>query len=378
MSTWGKIGRGAAAIYTGGLTEYARMAGDSGKGSRRRGAAYDQEMAQVADDQGHFKLDQYGYTPVEPGKHVAYQAQYASNAYIAARNAAIRADALHTLQSGLGNLEQYRPGGAAALASPYYSNMAQLLMNSQLEPPDLMGQVRKESQQNANRQARNAMYAQIGQGLLTVAGAAIGGPAGAAVGAGLGQAAGADFANGKGTAPIPQALNEPNTQQGFQFGQTQPGYFGQGSPGQAGPVGQGDPQAQAGGQQGWFPMQDIGQQASAEHLQNNPMGSGGEPAPSGGTFQPWQPMGQQQSAQHLQGNPMGGGGGGGPQASAQGGSQAQAGGGAGPGGMGGGGGIGQFFTMKAMAEVNGVDYYGALLHRADELQTQAEAILYAR
>ena len=80
---------------------------------------------------------------------------------------------------------------------------------------------------------------------------------------------------------------------------------------------------------------------------------------------------QKQLAGAPGGQPQAGGQAGGPQ------SQAGPGGAAMGGGGGGGGGIGSIITMKAMAEVNGVDYYGRLLAGMDELDLQAEAILYA-
>lgn len=360
-SFWKKAGRYATAVYTGGISEYARAYDKSRGGTGYRATEYEQQRAQIADDQGNIRLDEFGYTDVTPGRRVAPEAQYASEKYIAAKNAAIRGDALHTLQGGLGLLEEYRPGGAAALTSPYYQNMAQVLMQSQLEAPDLLSEVRRHAQGTANRRARTAQYAQIGGALLTAAGAALGGPAGALVGAGAGAALQSQVKQ-----PPPNVGDVPESAQGA------PGAgfaFSQPAGGGAAP----QQQQGVGGAPGGF--EELGPTAPMDRdssgTQQNPYGiQGGAGAPAGGGVG-GAPTGQKQL-----------GGGARPQ---QGGAQPQQGGGgqlqqqqggAGP-AAGGGGGIAPFVMSRAMATVNSPDYYSRLLAGMDELDLHAEAILYA-
>lgn len=170
----------------------------SGKRKRNRGRAYDEQRAEIYDDQGNLILDEQGYTPVMPGRYVARAAQYESERFVAKRNAQIRADALHALKGGLGLLSSYRPGGAAALTSPYFANMANVLMNSQIETPDLLANVRRAAQASAAKRARTAQALQIAG---TAVGAIFGGPAGAAIGGALGSAAA--------PAAVPSSVTEP-------------------------------------------------------------------------------------------------------------------------------------------------------------------------
>lgn len=137
-----------------------------GAGQRGR---YAQQRSEVYDAQGNLILDDQGYTPTLPGKEVAVQAQYGSEKFIAGRNAGLRRDALASLRGGLGNLQSYRPGGAAALASPFYSQQADVLMNSQQDVPDLLHDVRADAQAKADRARRIGQAIQVG---ATVIGAA--------------------------------------------------------------------------------------------------------------------------------------------------------------------------------------------------------------
>jgi hypothetical protein len=106
------------------------------------------------------------------------------------------------LQGAAGNLQRFRPGGAAAMESGIYQGVAGNMMQqaAQTQPMNLLRDYERQAGVDARRQMRNASYTQAA---ATLAGAAIGafaGPAGAMVGAGVGNAAGGALA-GTGGAP---------------------------------------------------------------------------------------------------------------------------------------------------------------------------------
>lgn len=129
-----------------------------------------------------------------PLAQVASQVQMWSEEAVAERNQQLGQQAEMRLQSGLGNLSSYRPGGAAAMASPYYLAMANTLLARRTQAPDLLHDYRRNEQFQARRRARNAaelsLAGQLGGAAIgalgSVIGGALGGPAGAPAG---GQAA---------------------------------------------------------------------------------------------------------------------------------------------------------------------------------------------
>lgn len=223
------------------------------KDRARRGREYDQQLAAITTDTGEYAFDPQGYLPTIPGRRVARQAQYATEAYIARRNAAVRRDALNALRSGLSILGSYRPGGAAMLTSPFYSQQAQVLMNSQLDVPDQLAMVRKAAMDTSRKLARRAGY-------IKLAGAVLGGaanlaaPGAGAVVSGLANQYAGGMENEAALAAqgAQEAPGSPQTPFSFQGGgQTAPAGLGE----------QGAPQAPLGTPADWQQYQQGIQQA---------------------------------------------------------------------------------------------------------------------
>jgi len=161
-------------------------------------------------DNGFF--DEQGFAPTLPGKYTDQDVQYQSERYVAGRNQGLLADAIGmgnrlygqgrgALQQGISNLQAYRPGGAAAMASGMYESTANMYANQaefglrgavarQINAPDMMQASRDAAIKSANERADRAGLMQLGGQLLgTAFGAMSGGAAGgagAAVGGGMG------------------------------------------------------------------------------------------------------------------------------------------------------------------------------------------------
>lgn len=110
-----------------------------------------------------------------------------------------------SLMQGTDLFERYRPGGAASLAAGTYQQRANLLFNTglQQEAPDLLGNYRRQREDEAKRAADKAAKLQMALGVLqagaTIAGAAISGGASLGVTAAIG--AGGMYRGGDGPAP---------------------------------------------------------------------------------------------------------------------------------------------------------------------------------
>ena len=191
-------------------------------------------------------MSDLGFTSSLPGRRVGAETQYLAEKRTAERNQrlmeqgmdATRArteEAGGALQQGLGLLQSYRPGGAAALASGSYSQMANMIYGQggreadiysamRTEAPDLMFRYREHQRKSANRRAKRARImglvgtaigaaATIATGgaaapLMAMGGAAAAGAAGGgAVGGAVGASPGA-FNWGKGLAAGAQFLGE--------------------------------------------------------------------------------------------------------------------------------------------------------------------------
>jgi hypothetical protein len=180
------------------------------------------------------------------------------------------------LRGALGDLQRFRPGGAAALQSGVYGQLSQNLMNrAQLtQPMDLLGDYRRHEAHQARKAAKKAaMFALGGQLAGAAIGAAAGGPAGAQMGAQQGAAIGTMASGEAGYAASGQP--PPSGQPGGMGG---PGAVGGGVGGQVG--------MQAGMQQnGVQPPPGTGQATIAPPGQapGAPGGApGGIPAPGPG------------------------------------------------------------------------------------------------
>ena len=157
-----------------------------GKGGYESGASVDaRRTSQMGDyQQQSGGLDELGYSRngINPPGEIADRVQAQSESIVGHRNARLNEDALGALQGGLGQLQSYRPGGAAAMASPYYSQMAQVLQNSQTQAPDLLHFSRTDAEMKARKASRNSANMQIAGTVIgaaaTVAGAALAVPTG--------------------------------------------------------------------------------------------------------------------------------------------------------------------------------------------------------
>lgn len=278
-----------------------------------------------------------------PDGRIAAQAQNNVNRFMWRRRDRLYADATNTMDNALGNLESWRPGGAAAMTSGLYQGKAQTQMARAraTTPIDQLYWDRRDSEMRARKAAeKNAWIGAAGNVVGMVAGAAIGGAGGilAAGAKGLGQGIG-------------QGLVGPR-QQGGPVGPQQEG--GYAPPGGVGPT------------------QEFGvQQSGGPNLPQRPAAN----APQGGVG-PIQQQGQ--AGPQMSGAPGGGGaaggGGGGPASPSGGGGGAGGGaggaGGGGPSAMGGGGGglggpegapaPGASFNPAVFAEQRSSQYGGAL------------------
>lgn len=254
--------------------------GSSGQIGYRGDGVYDYSQALNG-----VQFDQFGFTNQLPADLIAPEVQLRANQIAAQRNDRLltegTANAQLALRSGLGNLASYRPGGAAALLSPYYQQMASTYFQGavarQQEAPDLMFRYDERMQKRAEARAKQAGLVQaIGSLFGQAAGAIAGGAAGGASGAATGPAAiGANVASS--AASLPQQGGGSAMSLGI------PGAGG------GGIVGQPVSAMQAG----------SGQQFTGGQKQLAPGAAGPQGGPQGG-------------GQGPQGAPQGGGGPGGP------------------------------------------------------------------
>jgi len=142
-------------------------------------------------------MSEMGYSRHLPGKRIAAQVQYQAERRAAERNqrlmeqglAATKArttEAGGALQQGLGLLQSYRPGGAAALASPYYGQMASQIYGQggreadiyagmRQEAPDLMFAYRDAARKSQNRMAKRGQWMSLAGSVIGAAGSALSG-----------------------------------------------------------------------------------------------------------------------------------------------------------------------------------------------------------
>ena len=190
--------------------------------------------------------DELGYTRGLPGEAIGPDVQYGSGVVVGHRNDQLMAtggaQAQAALKSGLQNLQTYRPGGAAALLSGYYQDMAQTYLTTasarRTEAPNLMFRYDERQRARAEKAASKAAAINgIGKVLGTIAAVAA---APATGGASL--MALPTMAGGGGTQTYPGGV-----------GATVPGGGGSPSaivPGMTGAGGPGEPQVVGGSSKG--------------------------------------------------------------------------------------------------------------------------------
>jgi hypothetical protein len=147
-------------------------------------------------------------TPGTVPANLALQFQDAHEQAVWGYRQRLMSGATDYLQGAAGNLQRFRPGGAAAMESGIYQGVAGNMMQqaAQTQPMNLLRDYERQAGVDARRQMRNASYTQAA---ATLAGAAIGafaGPGGAAVGANIGSqvggaAAGVNAQGGSGNQP---------------------------------------------------------------------------------------------------------------------------------------------------------------------------------
>ena len=247
--------------------------------------------------------DQFGNTNQIPAWQIAPDVQYGANVVAMRRNDMLAqqggAQAQIALNNGLQNLSSYRPGGAAALLSPYYQQQAntyfQTAMARRADAPDLMFKYDEKVRNNANKAAKQA-------GLVS----AIGGLAGTALGALTGGAFAPNLNPGQqqdqGTQQAPGRYGQPNQyadpigppmaqgsaaggggmQQAPGGGQDMQGPYTSGASGGPSP----GPQSSGGGGGGGGGPQTGGGKRMAPGAAPAPGGAGPQGAPSGGGAPP--------------------------------------------------------------------------------------------
>jgi hypothetical protein len=188
-------GMGKSRMWGGGKADTNAWRRDDPEGLEARGYQRDADYArQQRGASGYYDetLDEFGYSDILPDASFALTAQHRADAQAARRNDMLAQQAGMTQREGLGNLQTYRPGGASALTSGYYTNMSNLLLERRTDAPDLLGRYREQIQADAKKEAKRAQNKQLavaaGGALLTAATAGMAGPAAAA---GVAGAAGA-------------------------------------------------------------------------------------------------------------------------------------------------------------------------------------------
>ena len=142
---------------------------------------------------GQYKsgLDKFGFSNILPEEHIAPEVQFMAEKKAAWRNDRLMAQSLKrgrgyfeagqgALQQGLETMQAYRPGGAAAMTSPYYTGKASMYAQQadwdlrgsaarRQEAPNLMFRFDERYRKKAREDARRAGAVQIGGMLLGAA-----------------------------------------------------------------------------------------------------------------------------------------------------------------------------------------------------------------
>lgn len=228
-----------------------------------------------------------GLYPLGPGPRGrwAWDYQYEANRRAELMRQSLWSDAQGSIDQALGLLSSYRPGGSAALASGLHGQRAGLFATQAqtIEAPDMLIDMRRHLQAEANRKANRA--AAIGQALGIAQGVAGIASTGLSLfgGAGAGGAAAAGLTpGGAGVQTYPAGQQPPNVP-GMQAGM-QPGAPGQNQQAVYDP-GQWTPQQQQQFQQGQRAFGQAMQQtyqAPGGAAPMRPPATGSPPAPSGG------------------------------------------------------------------------------------------------
>lgn len=170
-----------------------KLFGKSSGRSRSRPGRVQGEWDQISREPGQFDssggppvdladsgiYDEYGNTRGVPGPHIALDVQHGANVVSMRRNDRLAAyggaQAQQALNNGLGNLMAYRPGGAAAMLSPYYQQKAQqhfaTALARQQQAPYLLANYDKQVRRSAEDTAQRAGQT---QGLMSLLGMGIG------------------------------------------------------------------------------------------------------------------------------------------------------------------------------------------------------------
>lgn len=110
------------------------------------------------------KMDEFGFTEQIPGHNWAIQRQLEADKITRQRQEQFMQGSTNALREGLGNLQTYRPGGAASLLSPYYQNISQsLAARARMQySPDLLELWRWNQAHRARKAAkRNNVFSQV-------------------------------------------------------------------------------------------------------------------------------------------------------------------------------------------------------------------------
>lgn len=218
--------------------------------------------------EAHGAFDEFGFTENLPMADVGPYAQHEANRIAAQRNARLGREAGAALYGGLHNLQSYRPGGAAAMASGMYGQQAATLLSMRQAAPDLMTMWRKVESDRARKDAERAALLSAGISAVgSLAGAALGGIGGIGLGVSVNKGQQAQQAQPDAT-DTPTATSDGLYSDYVPFEQSPQGQFEQQSAYGAANVGAGDPQM-------------LGSQLGGGGVPGGP-GAGGQPEGPGG------------------------------------------------------------------------------------------------
>lgn len=306
-------------IYNSGTVQYGNnQFTHPGGAARDSWYNYLQHPDHAGEKEAAGRLNELGFWDTMPGANIGPEAQYESEAAVARYNQRLGYAANEAMRQGALNMQSYRPGGSAAMLSPFYQGQANTLLSMRTEAPDNTFRWRAVQADRAAKAARRtqllstgisaaAMLGSAAIGALAPAGAAAGG-VGAAIGGaaqGLGTALGGYYMGQGMSATAGNASSGVGYEaQSYGAGATAGYATGSGAVGQPVTAPAESNPLSAGGTPTTMPAQSGGATAPGGPSAPSPQGGPGGPAPQGG------PGGPEGAPGSPGGGPMASGGGG--------------------------------------------------------------------
>jgi len=123
-------------------------------------------------------MNELGFPETLPGPETAPLIQFLSEKTVAQRNQSLGRQATGVLTSGLNSLQAYRPGGAQALLSNTYGQLANSYLAQQTQAPNLLHSLEMmmygQSMSQAKKSGRQSFYGQAAGGAFEFLGGAFG------------------------------------------------------------------------------------------------------------------------------------------------------------------------------------------------------------